>query len=447
MNLVLICNLIFYISPYIVMVLYNLKDKIPSRAKTVIKISGFVIVLVTFSLSSMYLIWRGYTTGGEYVTVFGYMPTYLLVFYSFSAIIGILAFYIVGYSSYDSLQLGFILAYVVSFYWEIPENIFWQLRRGYHPAMILALLGVFPYIWLDKTIGWYRNKKNVALILAGWATTTLGVLTLKSNIYTGPMEALYFLLCRAVGLLILIKIFALKDISLNLTRSIIYLKWGLIYAVRGNWAIGSEMAYWDYEINYVQPKGWILPLISKDVRRAVETLSTKFNVSGREIKVLELGPGPRSRLTDLYDKEQFDLVAVDILADPYKKHLNGRKFLLQCSAETVGRYFPKETFHMFYSSNALDHCQDIQTSFQTMIDLTKVGGFVIIQGNIREGERLHWIGLHKYSIWIEDGNIMCDTRDGEQFMLNESMDLKLLKYRERVLADNSWYSVMYCKMG
>ena len=212
MNLVLICNLVFYISPYVVMILYDLRDKIPNKLKKFTGNAGIVFLVCGSIYSVVSLAYYGYTKNGNYVTVFnGFIPTYLLTFYILSVLVTVVACYITNRGWYESLHLGFLISYVASFYWEVPENIFWQIKRGYHPAILLAMLGAFPYIWLNKKIGWEKTRKNISLVLLGWSTTTLGVLTLESNVYTTPIGGLYFLFCRVVCLLVLIKIFILKD--------------------------------------------------------------------------------------------------------------------------------------------------------------------------------------------------------------------------------------------
>lgn len=442
MNMVLICNLIFYFSPYIPMSLYDLRNRTPDWLKWCINGLGTILLMNVTCISLIGLFYYGYVRDGKFVILFDFIPTYLLVFYTLSGLISILSLYIAGQSCYDSLLLGFLIAYVNSFYWELPENIFWQLKRGYHPAIIFTVLGAFPYIWLNKKLGWEKSKKNYLLVLLGWATTTFGVLTMESNVYTTPTGALYFLFCRIVCLLILIKIFVVKDVvELNPKKWVIYLKWICVYLLRGDWKLGTEMAYWDYEINYARPGGWCLPTIRRYLCICLDRISTRFMVTGREIKVLELGPGPRSRLTELYDKGMFDLVAVDPLADEFKDRLGGREFLFQACGEYMD--FPPETYHLSYASNVLDHSQDIEKCLDNMVRVTKVGGLILIQGNIREGERLNWMGLHKYSTWIEDGNLMYRTKDGGDTNLTDDSRLLLAGHRERLLEGNPWYSVIY----
>jgi len=206
-NMVYICNMIFYLCPYVAMLLHDLSDKFIDKIKTLLNLIT-TILLGTATLFSTYkLLTLGYVTNGQWAEIFGFIPPYLALFYCLGAILTVYLFYSRGYTYYRSTYLGFILTYISSFYWELPENIYWQLKRGYHPTILFVLLAAFPYIWLNKNLGWVKNKQNVILVLLGLATTTYGVLTMPSGIYITYSGVLYFLFCRAVCLLVLIKIF------------------------------------------------------------------------------------------------------------------------------------------------------------------------------------------------------------------------------------------------
>ena len=201
--LVFLCNLLFYLSPYVAMALYDFSTKTPEYFKHIL-VNTFSLLLITgASVSFVFLLLLGYP--GD--PMFGFIPAYLALFYSISVVLCVYVLYKKGHSYYHSLLLGFLIAYVSSFYWELPENIFWQLKRGYHPAIIFVVLGVFPYIWLDKRLGWEKNRRNIFLVILGWMSTTIGVLTMESNVYTTPTGGVYFLFCRVVCLLVLIRIF------------------------------------------------------------------------------------------------------------------------------------------------------------------------------------------------------------------------------------------------
>ncbi len=225
-------------------------------------------------------------------------------------------------------------------------------------------------------------------------------------------------------------------------KLLVYMKWVIRYTLKGDWTLGTEMAYWDDELSNNRPEGWIEPM-HDDVVPAVSLLKETFK---GDIKVLELGPGPRSRLTEPYKKKLFDLVAIDPLADDFKKYLGGEDFLMCGYGETVVELFPPETFHMCYASNVLDHSKDPEQCFKNMIELTKNGGLIMVQGNVNEGERTHWTGLHKYNMWIEGDRLMCSTRQGEPVELTDKTTLERVDGRNVLLDGNPWFSVTYRKV-
>jgi len=202
------------------------------------------------------------------------------------------------------------------------------------------------------------------------------------------------------------------------------------------------MAYWDFELNHNRPKGWTLPYISEEIEWVVTALDKEMNVSGKDIKILEIGPGPRSRLTKGYDDGFYDLVAIDPLANDFKNHLGGREFLVQGTAEEMYKLFPPESFHMSYASNVVDHTSNPQLCFNNLVELTKVGGYIVIQGNFNEGTRTEWQGLHSHNIWVDGDELMCKTQHGKPFKLTIGR-IEKVTGREESLESNPWFSVLY----
>ena len=106
------------------------------------------------------------------------------------------------------------------------------------------------------------------------------------------------------------------------------------------------------------------------------------------------------------------------------------------------RRFQPESFDIAYASNVLDHTSNPQLCMNHLVYLTRVGGYIIIQGNANEGTRTDWQGLHKHDIWIEGKNIMCKTQYGKKFKLNIG-PINMVSYRERSLEKNPWFSVVF----
>lgn len=222
-----------------------------------------------------------------------------------------------------------------------------------------------------------------------------------------------------------------------------YSKWVFRFALKGDWALGTEMAFWDEESKKNHQKEWMQPM-HDDIRPAIDDLKKVFN---EKIVVLELGPGPRSRLTEGFRQQLFDLVAIDPLADTFKKHLGGEEFLTCGYGETVDELFPPESFHMSYASNALDHTKDPPLCFKNMISLTKVNGCIMIQGAVNEGTRTNWLGLHKHNMWIDGEILFCCSRYGVPVNLTKGYPLEFVDNRQTLIGGNPWFSITYRKVS
>jgi hypothetical protein len=208
-TIITILNILYYMFPYVIMILYDLSPKTPERVKNILTKIGSLSLLAGVFISCVSLVLFGYYKDGQFVAILGFMPPYLAIYYSVGLLFCAWVIFTRGYSWYHSLLLGSVLTYVSSFYWEIPENVYWLLVRGFSPVVIFILLGAFPYIWLDKKLGWKKSRRNVLLVLLGWVVTTYGVLTMESNIFTTPLGGLYFLFCRVICLAALVKVFIL----------------------------------------------------------------------------------------------------------------------------------------------------------------------------------------------------------------------------------------------
>lgn len=459
-------NLLFYLCPYIPMLLYDLRNRTPKWVKGVVGSVFWFFAINTTMISIGFLMAFGFQKGGIFTIVGGFIPAYLLLFYGVSVLFCLLILYFEGHTHYNSILFSILLVYVNSFYWEIPENIFWQIKRGYHPAIIFPVLGVFPYIWLNKTLKWKKNKLNIALVLVGWATTTYGVLTMKSNIYTTPSGAMYFLFCRIVCQLVLLKIFLSGSKlggmqrmwnmfnyarSMSIMQILTQIRWVVAYILKGNWRLGTEMGHWNWEIYHNREEDWCLGMTHSGVLKMVEYVKEVFNVDGKDFKMVELGPGPRSRLTSEYDKGTFDLIAVDPLAEDFSKYLGGREFLIKGTGEELDKMYLPNTFHMGYGSNVLDHCQDIVKSFRNFVSIVRVGGIIIVEGNMNEGERTNWMGLHKYNTRFDEETkrIFYSTQDSDERDLvgDSGVNVEVVAGRLGMLRENPWFTVSYRKVG
>jgi len=229
----------------------------------------------------------------------------------------------------------------------------------------------------------------------------------------------------------------------------IYFKWTFIYLLRGDYSLGMEMGYWDYELNKIRPKGWGQEMFNEDIIPVIEYLHNRF---GKQISVLELGPGPVSRLTEGWKSGLFKLTAVDPLANEYKKNFRDSPFLVNGYGEDLDKMFEKDNFHMSYASNSLDHVDIPLKTMKNLFLLTKIDGLIIIQGNVREGEHTGWTGCHGYNLFLDGDRLMCEEKSGRVYELTEGLEVEKMFERHRTWSDPKnepveWFSITYRRVS
>ena len=226
---------------------------------------------------------------------------------------------------------------------------------------------------------------------------------------------------------------------------LVYWKWKILFSIQHKQkGLAEEMLFW----NSTLKKTDLQPTETANVAPALMQLRKTFK---ERLIVLEIGPGPVSRLTRGWEANLYDLVGIDPLADEYMK-LRKSPFLVKGYAEEMDKMFLPESFHMVYASNSLDHTSNPALCFRNMVLLTKVGGVIIVCGNEREGSRTKWSGLHQHNLWLNDDKLICQTRRGAPICLSNGFPLKEVAKRRDFwrLQDGTeqpWISITYEKVS
>ncbi len=154
---------------------------------------------------------------------------------------------------------------------------------------------------------------------------------------------------------------------------------------------------------------------------------------GRQARVLEIGSGPVSVLASGIDEGLVSVVALDPLARPYRDLLSlygvqypihplpGRGENLTC--------FAPGTFDIVYSSNALDHSTSPQRCVEQMCKVLPEGGYLLMEGFVREGSQGNWLGLHQHDLFTEQGSLIHVDRRERRTNLTELQPLTCISER------------------
>ena len=184
---------------------------------------------------------------------------------------------------------------------------------------------------------------------------------------------------------------------------------GKVYKYR-SLPYADELLYWKHKIPKY-PQNWSQEMQLKDMYYAVKYIEDKFKITGKDIKCMDLGSGPRSRLTAGYDAGKFDLLAIDPLAYEYVTEFGGRDFLRVGNGEYLEDYFDKNTQHIVYICNALDHSKSPQKTIESITNVLKDNGLLIVCGNINNGDLSKWLGPHQHNLWIENNELRWQNKE------------------------------------
>ena len=198
----------------------------------------------------------------------------------------------------------------------------------------------------------------------------------------------------------------------------------------------AEITFWE-EILSQRPSS----LFDRRVREAafppeLRDCAAEFRRdSVRLPRLLELGSGPVSILASGIDDGLFTVVAVDPLARLYRYLLRfyGVTYPIQPlpgRGETLLKQFIPASFDIAYSSNALDHTGSPRRCLEQLCRVLRPGGFLLLEGFVREGTHGNWSGLHQHDLLAEHGSLTHLDRAGRRTNLTE--DLPLTCVSERV---------------
>lgn len=200
-----IFSLVFWLIPYIAMIIYQLD---PPKKKMMWVLLGFGIIV-----------------GGFFIQHFRYGDKLMLRGLHILMLL-YCGMWIVSYRWYRkwlsfsrSLSVGFVLSYVVSFYWEISINVYDLWRKGLHGSLPGHVLGLFPLVWLLRRVKVQLGWKNICSIFLGMVPTMVGVMIagdLSLNIPLISSRFGYLLFCRMWGYVCMLYVFRqLKGVVKN----------------------------------------------------------------------------------------------------------------------------------------------------------------------------------------------------------------------------------------
>lgn len=163
--------------------------------------------------------------------------------------------------------------------------------------------------------------------------------------------------------------------------------------------IYHELAFWQQFVKTDRfLKGWVKKVKTPELHQEV----ADFIKSVQHDKVLDVGSGVVSILNGLVEVQ-----AADPLGDLYRLIFDYKahkiKKPLAIPAEELNFV---ECYDIVHISNALDHSQDPIKALEKLMQATKQGGYLIVQGFVNEALHEGWAGFHQWNIDIDEAGLM-----------------------------------------
>lgn len=167
-----------------------------------------------------------------------------------------------------------------------------------------------------------------------------------------------------------------------------------------------------------------------------------------QVRILEIGCGPLSILSWGVSQGLFALTAIDPLAEEYisilKKYgISYPVKPIKCLGEDLLKVFPRESFDIVYSQNALDHVIDVSRCMENIYGVLKDEGILFLQGFIKEASHKNWIGLHQHDLAPVNGKLI---HYGRGRVTELTSGFQCLFQEQSGHRPGDWYKIIFKKI-
>ncbi len=178
-----------------------------------------------------------------------------------------------------------------------------------------------------------------------------------------------------------------------------------------------ELSFWDDWVeNQKEDLNWRL-LPQKELQGMIKEY---LNSGEREkgINILDVGAGPITFLGNMWGNDSVNITAIDALADKYTEILRKKNLVppiktIQLCAEDLQSKYSKNTFHLAYSFNALDHAHDPIKALKSVVEVIKPGSYFLLRSFVNEAENADYTGLHQWNFFARNEKFYISSDKGE----------------------------------
>ncbi|NBG88392.1 methyltransferase domain-containing protein [Isachenkonia alkalipeptolytica] len=165
----------------------------------------------------------------------------------------------------------------------------------------------------------------------------------------------------------------------------------------------------------------------------------------KELKLLDVGAGPITRLGYNWEDRIIHIEAVDVNGDLYqklfKKHnITPPVITKNSEAEKIHELYEGETFDFAFSRNALDHCYDPIKGIKNMVDLIKPQRYAVLLHRRNEGLSQGYRGAHLWNFDVEQDQVIV-YNPSKKYKLREELSGVEVQYKLEQTPKDEWIYV------
>jgi len=144
---------------------------------------------------------------------------------------------------------------------------------------------------------------------------------------------------------------------------------------------------------------------------------------GATFRILDCAAGPATTVGKMLGDQRFEVVAVDALADLYRKMLDEIGLTppvptISGEVEHLDERFAPASFDLAHMRFALDHCYHPLEALRQMTRVTRDGGAVLIE-HYRDASEVKYEGLRQWELRPVPGDLVVANAD-DSFSVRDS---------------------------
>ena len=169
----------------------------------------------------------------------------------------------------------------------------------------------------------------------------------------------------------------------------------------------------------------------------------------KELKLLDVGAGPITRLGYHWKDRRIHIEAVDVNGNLYqelfkKYQITPPVVTKNSEAEKIHELYEPETFDFAFSRNALDHCYDPIKAIKNMVKLIKPQGYVVLLHRRNEGLSQGYRGAHLWNFDVEQNEVVV-YNPANKYKLGEELSDVKIQYKIEKTPKDEWIHVAIYK--